>query len=188
VRREIAGILILIMVLVGCGTDDDEPPRPEPSLTPVPAASATPAPQATTTPLPALTTSTGPYRDAGALLDGVCFEFLLTLNGQSWVWSSPADLAAFYDQADASKLCLGPVTRGDVDFSQEVLAGMVNVTSGCDAAHHVVELVRDDSARSQTLLVQLDIRSGCDYELVQPLLVAVPAPPPGYTVQIVMSL
>ncbi len=175
------------MVLVGCGTDEDKRPPPEPSLTPIPAVSATPAPQPTATPLPALTTSTGPYPDAGALLDGVCFEFLLTLNGQSWVWSSPADLAAFYDLADASKLCLSPVTRGDFDFSQGVLAGMVSVTAGCDAAHHVIDRVQDDAAQTQTLLVQLEVRSGCDYELVQPLLVALPAPPPGYTVQIVMG-
>ena len=65
------------------------------------------------------------------------------------------------------------------DFSQGVLVGMINGATGCDAAHRVIEMVQDDAAHTQTLLVQLNVRPGCPYELVQPLLIAVPIPAGG---------
>ncbi len=134
-----------------------------------------------------LETSTDPYLDAGALLDGVCFEFLLSLNAQVWTWTTPAELSAFYDRVDASEVCSGLVERRDFDFSQGALVGTVSTATGCDAAHRVVDVIRDDSARTQTLLVQLEVKPGCPYELVQPFLVAVPDLPDGYTLQIEVS-
>ena len=189
-RRVIWGCVMI--VLCGCtAAARDGTPSPSPAATlPVSVPTTTPATEIvpSLTPFsPALETSTDPYLNAGALLDGVCFEFLLSLNGQVWTWTTPAELSAFYDRVDASEGCPGLVARRDFDFSQGVLVGTVSTATGCDAAHRVVGVNRDDSARTQTLLVQLEVKSGCPYELVQPFLAAVPDRPDGYTLQIVVS-
>ncbi len=178
----------VMIVLCGCtaaARHDRLSPSPAATLAPnVTPAEIVPSP----TPFsPPLETSTDPYLDAGALLDGVCFEFLLSLNAQVWTWTTPAELSAFYDRVDASEVCSGLVERRDFDFSQGVLVGTVSTATGCDAAHRVVDVIRDDSARTQTLLVQLEVKPGCPYELVQPFLAAVPDLPNGYTLQIEMS-
>jgi hypothetical protein len=181
----------VMMILSACTAASSPHRTPSPS----PAAlllesSATPAAEIAPSPTPTsppLETSTDPYLDAGALLDDVCFEYLLSLDGQVWTWSTPAELSAFYDRVDASELCPASVARQDFDFSQGALVGTVSTATGCDAAHRVVDTVRDDSARTQTLVVELDVRPGCPYELVQPLLVAVPDLPDGYTLQIAVS-
>ena len=179
-------------VLAGCTLrEEDHPPTPTPaaelpSLVPT----STPVSETITpaVPTPAFSeTITDPFRNATVLLDGVCFEFLLTLNGQTWTWTTPSDLAAFYDRVDASELCPGPVTRLDFDFSQGVLLGTINGAAGCDAAHRVIEMVQDAAAHTQTVIVQLTVRPGCPYELVQPLLIVVPPPPEGYIIQIAVT-
>jgi hypothetical protein len=187
-RLMICGVM---MILSACTAAS--PPRRTPSPSPaatLPESSATPTAEivpSATPPSPPLETSTDPYLDAGTLLDGVCFEYLLTLNGQVWTWTTPAELSAFYDRVDDSEVCPAPVVRQDFDFSQGVLVGTVSTATGCDAAHRVVDTVRDDGARTQTLVVALEVRPGCPYELVQPLLVAVPDLPDGYTLQIAVS-
>jgi hypothetical protein len=188
-RLVICGVMILMS---GCtaASSSHGPPSPSPSAVPIEIApSATPTVEIapSSTPPPPLETSTGPYLDAGTLLDGVCFEYLLTLNGQVWTWHTPAELSAYYDQVEASELCPDPVARQDFDFSQGVLVGTVSTATGCDAAHRVTDVVRDDNAHTQTLLVELAVRPGCPYELVQPLLVAVNDVPDGYTLQIAVS-
>jgi hypothetical protein len=131
-----------------------------------------------------LETFTGPYPDQVALLDGVCFEYLYTLNGKTWVWQSPDELAGFYDQVDASGLCPGPIPRGTFDFSGQVLVGVVNDAVGCDAAHRVVDLTQDDTV--QTLLLEFKVQPDCGYELTQPFLIAIPRPPQGITIRVVV--
>jgi hypothetical protein len=181
----------VMMILSACTASSSPHRTPSPSpVATLPESSATPTaeivPSATPT-SPPLETSTDPYLDAGTLLDGVCFEYLLTLDGQVWTWTTPAELGAFYDRVDASELCPTPVARQDFDFSQGALVGTVSTATGCDAAHRVVNTVRDNSARTQTLIVALEVRPGCPYELVQPLLVAVPDLPEGYTLRIAVS-
>jgi hypothetical protein len=123
------------------------------------------------------------YTDATFLLDGVCFDYLATLRGTTWLWTSPADLAAFYDQVDASELCAPPATRQDYDFTAEVLIGLASAATGCDAAYRVITLSQDDDRQTQTLFLSLDVRAGCSYEIIEPLIMAVPPPPPGYTLE-----
>jgi hypothetical protein len=184
-------LIYCVMIILGGCTVSRSPhrtPTPSPTAEIVPSATPTAeiAPSSTPT-LPPLETSTDPYLDTGALLDGVCFEYLLSLNGQVWTWTTLAELSAFYDRVDASEVCPDPVVRRDFDFSQGALVGTVSTATGCDAAHRVVDTVRDDGARTQTLVVELDVRTGCPYELVEPLLVAVPDLPDGYTLQIAVS-
>jgi hypothetical protein len=141
----------------------------------------------TSSPIPVLESVTAPYMSLVALLDGVCFEFLAGLSGQSWLWTTPDDLAAFYNRVDESKLCTVPITRGSYDFNGTALAGAIHTAVGCDAAYRVIRLVQDNTAYTQTLYVEFDIAPGCSYELVQPLLIAVPRPPDGYTLQVAVS-
>jgi hypothetical protein len=129
-----------------------------------------------------LDSSTGPYLDALSLLDGVCFEYLYTLGGQSWVWTSPDDLTAFYDRVDASERCGDPVVRATMDFSDQILVGAVQAGIGCDAAFQFVELAQDGN--TQTVVLRYTLQTGCDYELAQPYLIAIPRPPEGITVRI----
>lgn len=178
---------IVIVMLAGCNLGGkQETPEPVPLASQPPNVSDTTAGRRTPSPIPdirVLETVTFPFANAASLLDGVCFEFLLTQNGQVWIWATPGDLAAFYDRVDASELCLGPVERRDFDFSQGVLVGTLTVATGCDAAHRVINMVQDVGAHTQTVNVQLDVLPGCPYELVEPLLIVIPAPPEGYTIR-----
>lgn len=147
----------------------------------------TPAsPPATPTSTP-LVTFTGPYGNTTALLDGVCFEFLATLGGQTWAWTTPDDLAAFYDRADVSEACAAPVTRGTFDFTGQALVGVMSTAIGCDAAYRFIDMTQDDTARTQTITLQFEIQTGCPYELVEPLLMAVLQPPAGYILAVVVT-
>ena len=190
-RRQAAFWMAVVSLVLAACSPDQKPRASEISsplaATPVeigPAASATTTPSPTAP--PALESFTGPYANAVALLDGVCFEFLYDMNGETWVWTGPEELTAFYDRADAAKRCPEPVERATFDFSQDALAGAVNVSTGCDAAHRLVDLTRDDSARTEMLALQFQVRAGCAYDLVQPFLIAVPRPPEGYTLRVIV--
>jgi hypothetical protein len=177
------GLMLIACSLTRTGSSPTRTPS-APAVTPTPGATSTVPPVAV---FPTLESFTGPYTDAVSLLDGVCFEFLSAINGETWVWLSPGDLAAFYDRADASQLCPDPVVRGSFDFDQWALAGAVTAGVGCDAAHRFAGLAQDDRARTQTLTLNAEILAGCDYELVQPFLIAVPRPPEGYTLRVVVN-
>jgi hypothetical protein len=184
---------LLGIALAGCTLGEKRgPDNPAPTSTVAPVVETPPPGGDATdaTPLlefPVLETSTGPYSNATSLLDGVCFEYLYAMNGQTWVWITPGELAAFYDQVDASKLCPDPVERAAFDFDGQMLAGAVSVSTGCDAAHRVVNLAQDDGTRTQILSLQFQVEGNCPYELVQPFLVAVPQPPAGYTLRVVVT-
>jgi hypothetical protein len=186
-RRILVGIVIFGVAVSACTLGSDrESPAPLPTSLPTqPISPATGTPP--DTPFPTLDTFTGPYANAAALLDGVCFDFLSTMNGEIWVWTSTTELAAFFDRVDASALCPVPVTHGTFDFGQHVLAGAVNTAVGCDAAYRFVSLTQDDAARTLTVILQFALLPGCDYELVQPLLIAVPRPPTGYALRVVLA-
>jgi hypothetical protein len=184
---------LLGVVLAGCTLAEKHgPPEPAPTSTIASLVEITPSalasPESTPLPeFPVLETSAGPYPNVVALLDGVCFEYLYAMNGQTWAWTTSGELAAFYDQVDASRLCPDPAERAAFDFDGRVLAGAVNVGAGCDAAHRVVNLVQDDSTRTQILFLQFQVEGGCPYDLVQPFLIAMPLPPQGYTLRIVVT-
>ncbi|HVO71550.1 MAG TPA: hypothetical protein VMT24_15980, partial [Aggregatilineaceae bacterium] len=123
---------LLGVVLAGCAlSDKPRPSGPVPTSTMAPFVGTTPlalaSPERIPLPeFPILETSTGSYPNVVALLDGVCFDYLYALNGQTWVWTALGDLAAFYDQVDASGLCVDPVERAAFDFDGRVLAGAVD--------------------------------------------------------------
>jgi hypothetical protein len=119
-----------------------------------------------------------------ALLDGVCFEYLAGIGGQTWLWTTPDELLAFYDQVDSSERCPHAVTRVPFDFNGAALAGTVSSGTSCDAAYRVITLAQDDAAQTQTLALEFDVLPGCPYELVEPLLIAVPRPPEDYSFSI----
>ena len=137
--------------------------------------------------IPPLQASTGGQDDATRLLAGTCFEYLHSLGEATLVWMDAGGQSAFYDAADASGLCAGPVARPGFDFSAHIVAGAVGAATGCDAAHHFVSLVQNDGARTLMLRLALEVRPGCPYELVEPFLVAVPRPPAGYAIEVVVS-
>ncbi len=184
----LARLSLVVVMLAGCSpAARHDTSSAEPTYTIVPIPDTPTNSPALPSAIPPLETITEPYENAGALLDGVCYEFLYSLNGVTWVWTTSGDLTAFYDRADASGLCSSPVTRVPFDFSGHYLAGAVQVVTGCDAAHRVIDSVTDDSARTQTIVVQLTVRGDCHYELVQPLLIAVPRLSEGYTLRIVLT-
>lgn len=187
------GLGIVSLILVGCsGTEKhrtDEGPTTT-ALAAAPTLTYTPAALAaafTPTAFANLETVTDPYADMSALLDGVCFEFLYGMNGQTWLWTTPDNLSTFYDQVDASKQCAHAVERRTFDFNGYALAGAVNTSTGCDAAYRVLTLAQDDNAHTQTLSLEFAVLPGCPYELVQPLLIAVPRPPDGYRFNIAVT-
>ena len=166
-------------LIAGCGALD----RSEPVvITATPNAAERAAEAVPLDATPALTTDSGPYENQTALLDGVCTEFLFTAAGETFVWDTPEALAAFYDRADESEQCPGRVARGAFDFDERALAGAIALAIGCDASFRVEGLVEGTEAR--TLLLALQIEPGCDYELVEPLLLAVPRDRPGVPLRV----
>ncbi len=141
----------------------------------------------TSTTIPALESYTGVYTDVTQWLDGVCFDYLAGLNGTSWVWTSRDDLRAFYDRVDNSGLCERTAARPDFDFGAGAIVGVVNVRTGCDAAYHVTRLTVDATPRTQTLSLSLQLRPGCPYDLVEPLLIVIPPLPTGTALNIVVT-
>lgn len=191
-RIRLGWLWVVCVIAAGCTLVDNTTrvvitATPEMPLNPTPAPSPTLDTRPTSTPVPALESSVSPYDTATTLLDGVCFEYLAFLDGTDWQWRSPADLSAFYDRVDASELCPGPVERQAADFDDQVLVGVVAAATGCDAAFHLLRTTDDTAAQTQTIELRLEVVPGCPYDLVEPLVLVVPAPPSGYSVRIAMS-
>jgi hypothetical protein len=155
--------------------------EPAPTATSVP--SLAPTPPATAV----IQTATLPYTDANAVLGGLCYDFLQTLNGQTIILDSPADLSAFYDQADKSKRCPDAVPRQDFDFAPNQIVGTAVTARGCslDATYDHTDL--DDAAQRRVVVFRLAVNGDCDYGLVRPIWLAIGRPPPGYTTQLRLS-
>ncbi len=191
IRRRALPILLVVGMLVGCTLAD------QPDASPIPITStpkitsttlfATPSAQTQTTP-PDLRNDPGPFTDAAWILDGVCFEYLAQMHGERWSWTSQDELNAFFDRVDDSGLCTAPMRRATFDFTGVILVGTAQTAMGCDAAFRLVDVVKDDASRMRTLVLMLDVRMGCPYELVQLFLVAAPRLPDPYTTQIVLEL
>lgn len=185
-RRTALAIALVSLAAAACSLTAGQPAEVPARTSTIPQVIDTPALGASAptpvAPFATLESDTGTYADHVALLDGVCFEYLATLGGSQWTWTTPGDLAAFYDRVDESELCPGLVERVSFAFEDAALVGVVNTATGCDAAHRVTGL--DSSA--QTLQLAFDVLPGCDYELVQPFLIAVPPPPDGTDLQVVV--
>lgn len=181
-----SGIMCTLVVgLLTLGCTLTVRPAPAPSDTPAPpAATATvirtaSAPQRHTTPVPTLFTDVEPYDNVTYLLDGVCFEYLFANQGNQWLWQSPADLIRFFDDVDSAELCAIPVQRAIFDFTEHSVLAAISFGQGCDAAHQLTATSVDDAEATITLFAQFIIQPGCDYELVQPVAIAVQKPDNG---------
>jgi len=140
-------------------------PAPEPTLTPLPQGEGEVSPMLdwTATPWPY------PFSDESATLSGICFEAALDAAGRTFVLHNAAELIEFYDLADNSRFCRHPVTRYPFDFSGgRVLAGLWSKGWGCTAHHDVLDIQRDDAARTLTIRLRFVTEGDCDYELVRP--------------------
>jgi hypothetical protein len=155
----------------------------EPTLTATPGPTLTPSPSATA----AIPTATLPYTDANAVLGGLCYDFLQTLNGQTVILDSPADLSALYDRVDQSKRCPDAVPRQDFDFGPSQIVGTAVTARGCSLDARFDHIDLDDAARRRVVVFQLAVKGDCDYGLVRPLWLAISRPPPGYTTQLRLS-
>ena len=187
-------IALIFLAVAGCSLADHATPPPAPitgtlemTLTPVVSRPSTRIPLTPTGTLPELRTDPGPFTDAAWVLDGVCFEVLTHMNGERWSWATQSDLNAFFDWVDDIELCGGPVPRTTFNFTDTILVGMVQTAQGCDAAYRLIEVVQDEPAQIRTLVLALDVRPGCPYELVQLFLVAVPRLPDSYTTHITLE-
>lgn len=149
-------------VLGGCALNI--PTSPPTSGTALPAATAELAP-----PLPDATFSPFPWSDENAIVSGICFESAFDAAGRLFVLKNEADLIAFYDLADNSRLCRRPVARAAFDFSGErVLIGLWSTGRGCTARHDIMDVIQDDAARTFTLALRWVTEGDCNYELVRP--------------------
>ncbi len=143
-----------------------------------------PSPTSLTAQPTALESTIGSVASATYLLDGVCWEYLEGLAGETWTWHSADDLLAFYDEVDESELCRGVVTRGEFAFEGTVLLGTVRAATGCDAAYHVSEPPGDAMEAARRYVAELTVVAGCEYELLEPLVIAVPQPRDGVEVEL----
>lgn len=173
-RLAVFGVILLAAALGGYALQragDTPSAAPVQPLAPgTPPAAASPA-----RPTP-LVSDLAPYADATALLDGVCFEALAALSGQSWVWRSQADLDAFYVHIDAAAWCPEPIARQTYDFAGSVLAGTAIAAQGCDAAFRSATLAAAGNGGGLVLRLALQVIPGCPYELIEPVIVVLPAP------------
>lgn len=121
-----------------------------------------------------------PYQDVSGLLQGVCFKYLATLDGQSLMFDSAGDLNAFYNAVNTSKKCVGVVQRGSFDFSSKQVIGTVITGQGCGITLAYDRSTQDDGLKVRTVIMQAAFTGDCGYGLVQPLLIAADRPPAGY--------
>ncbi len=118
------------------------------------------------------------------VIDDICFDYLDSLGDTTFVWWNDRDIRAFFERANASGLCPRIVAPPAVDFATQVIAGAISQATGCDAAHHVISFTSGITAHTYELTFQLDVRSGCDYELIEPVIVGLPRPPAGTTITV----
>src|SRR5579859_7782424 len=132
-----------------------------PTRTPYP----TRIPAPTETPLPTLDM---PYDDVSGLLQGVCFKYLASLDGQVLAFNSTGDLAGFFDSANQSKKCPELIARPPFDFSSKQIVGTVITAQGCGLILRYVRTDQDDTKRQRTLDFQATPAGNCPYILVEP--------------------
>ncbi len=110
--------------------------------------------------------------DATYLLQDVCFEALLLLDGQTFVWKQQSDLDQFMATLNIAEVCATDFVIPSFDFSEQMVVGAVQSAQDCDA--EFVPTVQHE--RQQTLiLLQFIVEAGCAYELIASYVAAIPA-------------
>jgi len=172
------GLLACVLAALACNFPIHEQ-TPAPSATPT-LVVPTPAPPAPDTPLPTPRIQL-PYDDASALFAGVCFNFLQTLAGQTLVFNTPGELAAFYDRVNQSKQCRDVVAPQPFDFGARQIVGTVATGKGCQIDTRFERIDTDANARQRRIVFQATPVGDCGYDLARPLWLAIARPPDGYT-------
>lgn len=145
-----------ILLLTACHIAPDNTPAETPAVSS--SAALTPA-----------ATSIYPWADENAVMSGICFEAALDAAGKVFVLHSSEEHSRFYDLADNSRLCREPVARIPFAFANgRVLAGLWSAAEGCSASYDVLDVKRDDSAKTITIQLRLVAEGECGYELVEP--------------------
>lgn len=120
-------------------------------------------------------------------VSGVCFESARDAAGRVFVLRSAVEHIHFYDQVDNSRLCRQPVIRTPFAFDGgRVLAGLWSAGFGCTARHDVVNMQRDDTARTFTITLRFITEGDCAYELVRPFWVGLDGVA-EYTINLVVT-
>lgn len=158
--------LILLAALPACTRDNPAPTSPPPP-TQAPNLAATPTdlivPTVTPTPLPY------PWTDESAIVSGLCFESVSDAAGSIFILRTPEELTQLFDLADNSQLCRRPIERGTFDFAGgRVLVGLWSRGQGCSMRHDVLNVERDDVARTFIITLRPITEGECPYELVRP--------------------
>lgn len=120
------------------------------------------------------------WTDAAAVMSGVCFEGALAAGGQVATLRTADDLARFYDAL--TPYCRLPIARVPFDFAASTLVGTWSVGRGCTARHDLLEQHGDGG--TLTLRLRFVTEGDCDYELLRPFWIAVPA---GWDVTLVFD-
>lgn len=143
---------------------ESEPVNPDPSPTP---AQPTATPTLTPTPLPF------DLEDAVKVMNGICFESANDAAGRVFVMRNAEEHIRLYDLAENSDLCRRPIIRNPFDFSNgRILAGIWTSGMGCTADHEILNVQRDDNAKTITIDLRFVTAGDCPYELVRPFWVA----------------
>jgi hypothetical protein len=157
--------LILIVSLTAClqlrrDTITPTPPPQEQLPTPSPTPTNTPYPYG--------------WTDENAVMSGICFEAANDAAGDVFVLRSAEDHIRFYGLADNSGLCRHPVQRYPFDFSTgRVLAGLWSAGMGCTAHHDILDMIRDDRAKTLLIRLRFVTEGDCPYELIRPFWIGI---------------
>lgn len=154
------------------------------NTTPTPTATfITDTPQPTETLPPTLDM---PYADQSAILQGVCFAYLQSLDGQMLEFNAAGDLSTFYDAVNKSKKCPEASARHTFDFSSRQLVGTVVTGQGCGIVLSYSGTTQDSSTHNRVISIHAEINGSCPYLLVQPILLSIDRQSDGNT-QVVVT-
>jgi hypothetical protein len=128
-----------------------------------------------------------PFPDAGAIFDGVCFQYLRTIGGQTITLTSQADLNGFYNKVDESELCRDRVERKTFDFSARQIVGTAIIGEGCGIDLTYERTDQNDSSQQRTIILRATVSGDCPYELVRPIWLIIERPASGHTTQLQIS-
>lgn len=164
-------VLALVVLMVGCGWMENPPAATE--TMGASAAAATVDADLMIPSTPETPASIYPWREARAIVSGICFEAAFDAAGRVFVLRDAVQHIEFYDLADNSRLCRQPVTRQPFDFSAgSILVGLWSSGTGCKARHEVIDYRQDDAAQRFILRLQFIVEGNCPYELVRPFWIA----------------
>lgn len=110
--------------------------------------------------------------DATYLLQDVCFEALLPLAGQNFVWRDETEMERLLARLNVAEVCDQDFEMPVFDFSQQIVVGAVQIAQGCDA-EFVPTITRN--GQQWQILLQFEVKLGCDYQLLVSYVAAIPA-------------